>query len=172
MYSALLMSPAHRFGVGPSKFFTAKLRDRTRFSYMSMPAASLASKPRATAMLTPEFLPPFDYTMAAFFSAWPTHPAGASAIALMTRLDNVALARDASDEGRQALDPLQEQLRDALPPAVLADPQFLRFLGHFMLRVMEQVGYELLQDQVPLPLHRQIVLKSAAVYRRAITQAA
>ncbi len=123
-------------------------------------------------MRTPEFLPPFDYTLAAFFAPWPNHPAGASAIALMTRLDNVALARQASDEGRAALDPLQEQIRDALPPAVLADPQFLRFLGHFMLRVMEQVGYDLLQDQVPLPPHRQIVLKSAAVYRRAIAQAA
>lgn len=123
-------------------------------------------------MRTPAFLPPFDYTLAPFFTAWPSHPAGASAIALLTRLDNVALARQASDEGRPALDPLQEQLRDALPPAVLADPQFLRFLGHFQLRVMEQVGYELVQDQVPLPPHRQIVLKSAAVYRLAVAQAA
>lgn len=122
-------------------------------------------------MRTPEFLPPFDYTLAAFFAPWPDHPAGASAIALMTRLDNVALARQASDEGRPALDPLQEQFRDALPPPVLADRQFLRFLGHFMLRVMEQVGYELVQDQVPLPPHRHIVLKSAAVYRRIVAQA-
>lgn len=123
-------------------------------------------------MRTPAFLPPFDYTMASFFTAWPEHPAGASAIALLTRLDNVARARQASDEGRPALDPLQEQLRDALPPAVLADPQFLRFLGHFMLRVMEEIGYELVQDQVPLPPHRQVVLKSAAVYRLALVQAA
>ena len=123
-------------------------------------------------MRTPAFLPPFDYTLAAFFTAWPAHPAGASAIALLTRLDNVALARQASDKGWPALDPLQEQLRDALPEAVLADPNFLRFLGHFMLRVMEQVGYELVQDQAPLPPHRQIVLKSAAVYRLAVAQAA
>ncbi|GJD87873.1 hypothetical protein BHAOGJBA_1379 [Methylobacterium hispanicum] len=123
-------------------------------------------------MRTPAFLPPFDYTLAGFFTAWPDHPAGASAIALLTRLDNVTLAQQASDEGRPALDKLQEQLRDALPPAILADHQFLRFLGHFMLRVMAQVGYELLQDQVPLPPDRQIILKSAAVYRLATSQAA
>jgi hypothetical protein len=172
MYSEISMPWMHGSDADAERFSNGQAARLSPFSLYVYASSVAGFEPRAHAMRTPEFLPAFDYTLAAFFTAWPAHPAGASAIALMTRLDNVALARQASDEGRPALDPLQEQFRDALPPAVLADPQFLRFLGHFMLRVMEQVGYELVQDQVQLPPHRHVVLKSAAVYRRVVAQAA
>lgn len=172
MYSAISMTWMHGSDADAERFFNGQAARLSPFSLYVYASSVAGFEPRATAMRTPDFLPPFDYTLAPFFRRWPAHPAGASAIALMIRLDNVDLARQASDEGRPALDLLQEQLQGALPPAMLADPNFLRFLGHFMLRVMEQVGYELLQDEVPLPPHRQIILKSAAVYQRASEQAA
>ncbi len=123
-------------------------------------------------MRTPSFLPPFDYTLDPFFAGWPARPAGAAAIAILVRLDNVALAHAACDAGRAALDPLQEELRDALSGAALADPQFLRFLGNFERRVMERTGFELVEASVPLPPARQIILQSAATYRRVLAAAA
>lgn len=123
-------------------------------------------------MRTPAFLPPFDYALDPFFKSWPARPVGAAAIAIIVRLDNVTLAHAASDAGRPALDPIQEELRDALSGTALADPQFLRFLGNFERRVMEHTGYELVEASSPLPLARQIILQSAATYRRVLAAAA
>jgi hypothetical protein len=172
MYFTVPMPRMHGSDVDAASFSNGQAARSGAFSLYVYASGVAGSEPGATDMRTPEFLPPFEYNLAAFFAGWPAHPAGAAAIAIMTRLDNVALARQATDQGRPALDPLQEQFRDALSQTAMNDPQFLRFLGHFMLRVMEQVGYELVQDQVPLPPHRHIVLKSAAVYRRVVAQAA
>ncbi len=121
-------------------------------------------------MRTPGHVAPFEYEVTPLFGAWPGHPAGKAAIAIMTRIDNVAAACAASDAGRPALDPLQEELAAVLRPDYLADEQFRRFLGNFTLRLMEHTGYVIVRAAVPLPEDRRIVLRSAATYRRAVAE--
>ena len=99
---------------------------------------------------------------------WATHPTSLAAIALMTRLDNVALAKAASDAGRPALDPLQEEFVAFMRPEFLADPEFRQFLGNFMRRMLENEGYRLVEAGAKLPPERRIFLESAAVYVRAL----
>ena len=123
-------------------------------------------------MRTPKYHPAFDCVLSSFFEGWASHPAGKAAMGILMREDSVALAIAASDAGRPALDPLQEELVATLRAEVLADDQFKRFLGNFQRRLMHELGYELVSAAVPLPEERRILLRSAATYRRAVAQAA
>jgi hypothetical protein len=89
---------------------------------------------------------------------------------LCSRVDNVALAHQASLKRIQALVPLQDEFLSTFQPAVLFDDTFKRFCGHFECAVMEQTGFYLVKTRKPIPPQDQKWLKNAALYARLSRQ--